>query len=61
MRMQVLEGEFNSVKFTYQAMKDTVPDTVTKDIFNSMCKKLIAKGRVPPCEVPAGCTGFGML
>jgi hypothetical protein len=23
-----LEGEFNSVKFTYQAMKDTVPDTV---------------------------------
>ncbi|KAJ5254197.1 hypothetical protein N7524_011377 [Penicillium chrysogenum] len=44
-----LEGEFNSVKFTYQAMKDTVPDTVTKDIFNSMCKKLIVERR----DVPA--------
>ena len=44
-----LEGELYSVKFTYQAMKATVPDTVTKDIFNSMCKKLIVERR----DVPA--------
>jgi hypothetical protein len=26
-------------------MKDTIPDSVTKDTFNSMCKKLIVEGR----------------
>ena len=38
-----LEGELASVKFTYQAIEETIPDTVTKDIFSSMCNKLIVK------------------
>jgi hypothetical protein len=38
-----LEGELDSVKFTYQTMKDTIPESVTKDDFNSLCKKLIVE------------------
>jgi hypothetical protein len=30
-----LEGELDSVKFTYQIIKDTIPESVTKDDFNS--------------------------
>ncbi|CAG8061172.1 unnamed protein product [Penicillium nalgiovense] len=45
-----LEEELDSVKFTYQAMKDTIPDSVTKDIFNSMCKKLIVEARDTPAS-----------
>lgn len=45
-----LEEELDSVKFTYQAMKDTIPDSVTKDVFNSLCKKLIVEARDAPAS-----------
>jgi hypothetical protein len=45
-----LEGELDSVKFTYQTMKDTIPESVTKDDFNSLCKKLIVEARDTPAS-----------
>ena len=43
-----LEGELDSVKFTYQIIKDTIPKSVTKDDFNSLYKKLIIEARDTP-------------
>ncbi|KAJ5927695.1 hypothetical protein N7516_009468 [Penicillium verrucosum] len=40
-----LEDELKSVMFTYQTMKDSIPENVTKDVFNSMCKDLIVEAR----------------
>jgi hypothetical protein len=45
-----LEGELDSVKFTYQIIKDTIPESVTKDDFNSLYKKLIVEARDTPAS-----------
>lgn len=45
-----LEEELESVKFTYQTMKDMIPEEVTKDTFNNLCKKLIVEARRTPAS-----------
>ncbi|CAI7653014.1 unnamed protein product [Penicillium discolor] len=46
-----LEEELESVKFTYQNMKDKdmILEEITKDTFNNLCKKLIIEAR----DIPA--------
>ncbi|CAI7633403.1 unnamed protein product [Penicillium discolor] len=45
-----LEEELESVKFTYQTMKDMIPEEVTKETFNNLCKKLIVEARRTPAS-----------
>ena len=48
-----LEGELDSVKFTYQTIKDTILESVIKDDFNSLYKKLIVEARDIPTLLSA--------
>ncbi len=42
-------------------MKDTIPESVTKDDFSSLCKKLIVEARITPSspKLPARKTRMG--